>query len=72
MDPHLRQYREMNQETGNGYKFDPDVDHRCARLYELLEERGEYAELDKAKRNEHYRAFLLENLDQIEDGRYYG
>ena len=70
MDPHLRQYREMNQENSNGYEFDPGVDHRCSRLYELLEERGEYAELDKAKRNEHYRAFLLENLDQLEDGRY--
>ena len=71
MDPHLRQYREMNQETENEYEFDPGVDHRCARLYELLEQRGEYAELDKAKRNEHYREFLLENLDQLEDGRYY-
>ena len=31
---------------------------------------GRYAELDKAKRNEHYRAYLLENFDDSEDEYY--
>ncbi|MBR5931771.1 MAG: hypothetical protein IKZ95_07080 [Lachnospiraceae bacterium] len=70
MDPHIRQYREMDQQGDNGYGTDMGSDLKAARLYDLLEQRGEFAELDKAKRNEHYREYLLENIDQLEDGFY--
>ena len=45
-------------------------DIRTNRLYQSLEKAGRYAELDKAKRNEHYRAYLLENFDGSEDEYY--
>ena len=43
------------------------MEMKVSRLYQRLEERGEFAELDKAKRNEHYRAYLLTNFEE-DDG----
>ncbi len=53
-----------------GFGGEGGMDFRANRLYESLEKAGRYAELDKAKRNEHYRAYLLENFDDSEDEYY--
>jgi len=73
IDPHIaRMQSEYSNETG-GYGMNQGfdgVDMRVSRLYEALENKGEFAMLDKAKHNENYRNYLLENLDQLEDGLY--
>ncbi len=53
-----------------GFGGEGGMDFRVNRLYQSLEKAGRYAELDKAKRNEHYRAYLLENFDDSEDEYY--
>lgn len=59
---------------GFGYESTPyasnGIDLRANRLFQSLEKAGRYAELDKAKRNEHYRAYLLENFEDT-DNEYY-
>ncbi len=44
---------------------------RISRLYQSLEEKGDFATLDKAKRNEHFREYLLTNFDEQEYGHDY-
>lgn len=83
MDPHIRGGRSHDEQTdGNlypeeekakeavfGESFGTDVatKMRISRLYQRLEKRGEFAELDKAKRNTYYRNYLLANFEE-EDG----
>lgn len=73
MDPHLRAYREYDQpsDDGMGYGEDMGMSMRINRLYQSLEEKGDFATLDKAKRNEHFRDFLLTNFDEQEYGHDY-
>ncbi|MCQ2513312.1 MAG: hypothetical protein MJ092_08030 [Lachnospiraceae bacterium] len=54
----------------SGFGGEGGIDIRANRLYQSLEKAGRYAELDKAKRNEHYRAYLLENFDDSENEYY--
>lgn len=74
MDPHIRAYRDFDQNAdqlyGN-YQEDMGVSMRTSRLYQSLEEKGDYATLDKAKRNEHFREYLLTNFDEQEYGHDY-
>lgn len=54
-----------------GYGEDIGMSMRISRLYQSLEEKGDYATLDKAKRNEHFREYLLTNFDEQEYGHDY-
>lgn len=81
MDPHIRAYREDDQPNvdfpGGFMRPETDFDEdmgtsmRISRLYQSLEEKGDYATLDKAKRNEHFREFLLTNFEEQEYGHDY-
>ena len=83
MDPHIRAYRESDQQDDqtsgdlkrpgmeSGYGEDIGVSMRISRLYQSLEEKGDYATLDKAKKNEHFREYLLTNFDEQEYGHDY-
>lgn len=48
-------------EGGYGEGFPGGMEHR---LYSKLMADGRYADLDKAKHNEQYRNYLLENYDE--------
>lgn len=71
MDPHLRAYRDYDQPEGAPYGEDMGTSIRISRLYQSLEEKGDFATLDKAKRNEHFRDFLLTNFEEQEYGHDY-
>ena len=91
MDPHIRAYRDYDQNADQSYRDFPDgrpndfmwsgmesgfgedigMSMRISRLYQSLEEKGDYATLDKAKRNEHFREYLLTNFDEQEYGHDY-
>ena len=91
MDPHIRAYRDYDQNADqpygdssdsrpNGFMWsdiepgfgeDIGMSMRISRLYQSLEEKGDYATLDKAKRNEHFREYLLTNFDEQEYGHDY-
>ncbi len=82
MDPHIRAYRDYDQNSDqpygdfpngrpNGFGEDIGMSMRISRLYQSLEEKGDYATLDKAKRNEHFREYLLTNFDEQEYGHDY-
>lgn len=82
MDPHIRAYRDYDQNADqpygdfpnglpNGFGEDIGMSMRISRLYQSLEEKGDYATLDKAKRNEHFREYLLTNFDEQEYGHDY-
>ncbi len=91
MDPHIRAYRDYDQNVDQAYGDYPDgrlggpmrsgaeagfgedigMSMRISRLYQSLEEKGDYATLDKAKRNEHFREYLLTNFDEQEYGHDY-
>ena len=71
MDPHIRAYREQNETYEVFAGEDIGMSMRISRLYQSLEEKGDYATLDKAKRNEHFRDFLLTNFDEQEYGHDY-
>ena len=83
MDPHIRAYREYDQQDDqpygdlmrpgqeSGYGEDIGMSMRISRLYQSLEEKGDYATLDKAKKNEHFREYLLTNFDEQEYGHDY-
>lgn len=73
IDPHVARIQAENNEQPDGFRMESGfdaMDFRVNRLYQVLENKGEYAMLDKAKRNEHYRDYLLENIDELEDGLY--
>ena len=79
IDPHVARMQSEYSEEGFGQEryegfgmgqgFE-GMDFRVNRLYQILENKGDFAMLDKAKRNEHYRDYLLENLDELDDGLY--
>ncbi len=83
MDPHIRAYREYDQQDDqiygdlmrpgqeSGFGEDIGTSMRISRLYQSLEEKGDYATLDKAKKNEHFREYLLTNFDEQEYGHDY-
>ena len=80
MDPHIRAYRDRDladqlngdfPDGGNpqpGFGEDMGNSLRTARLYQKLEEKGDFATLDKAKHNEHFREFLLTNFEETDFG----
>ena len=81
MDPHIRAFREDDQlyedfpgdtmRPPESFGEDMGTSMRISRLYQSLEEKGDYATLDKAKRNEHFREFLLTNFEEQEYGHDY-
>ena len=79
MDPHIRAYREFDQTAEQLYEQMPGeipgedigMSMRISRLYQSLEEKGDFATLDKAKHNEQFRQFLLTNFEEQEYGHDY-
>ncbi len=63
------QYREgaFDEGFGEGTSFGYGGRSLEHHLYSSLMSRGKYAELDKAKHNEQYRNYLLENFEGDDD-----
>lgn len=61
MDPHISRFQDNNDFEGS--MEDMMLARRAEKLYRTLSEKGEFAKLDKARHNEQYRNYLLQNFE---------